>query len=1835
MMDSRSRLTALVGSVLLLTMLLVVSAATVSAAAVDLSIEKRVIGLPEFRGFAIAGEELIYEISVRNESANGTAGDVTVTDHLPPQVTYLGDTAGCGVAGQDLTCNLGPMGAWDYRMFQVKVLVNRDAVAEEPDGTGVLVNSASVEAPEDTDGDPSNNTAEFAFLVQDSADLAVVKMSKPDTEVRAGEPFVYTIFVENLGPSWARNVSIRDEIVLEPFVDAEIIGVQSDGTGDICNWQETDWGYTILCNRLEPLAVKNAWSEGRWTIQVTMEGQETQDVNNVVNVFTREGGTPDPDLSNNSAQDFIYVTDVADLSIEKSLVSCDGPLGDCVAGSHAEFHITVWNDGPSTAENVVVEDLLPAGVTVEDVSIVEGSGNCTTGIPGDPFAPLTCNLGPLVNPDGNVISIRVRIDPDYVDAETPGDYRLLENDAWTYSDTFDPDNTLNRDHVIVPIGTYSNVSMWKSGPELAKAGEEIIYNIGVANSGPSTLRGFLFYDNLPPEAEYLGYEFGPGAGSCVYPWSGFHTVLCYLDDMAPGAESHVQIRMAIKPDVMPGTVIRNWIGGYWADSAAYLPEPFPERETEVTAEADLSIVKTSEPMKIYPGEQKVYHIEVTNNGPTIAPQVTVVDTLPISVTYEIDNDNCDLTQQEPDVLECHLGNIMPGETKAFDISALVSRDAPPGEITNHAEVFMGGQGGYLDPNPDNNWAEATNLVLEPTVADLSLEKGWGEAPSNWFDGAPLGPEDCYLYDDSLNLYGLRAGCPLTFTLKVKNAGPLMAENVVVEDVMPAGVTVEGVDSPQGSCTTGIPGDPAAPLTCNLGNIPRDEGAKIMIFARADADLAWEPLENDAVVSSDLPDPDTGNNRSYVLIWVEPFSYLYLNKEGPPEIMAGEQIYYHLRIWNNGPSTAHDVHLDDELPGGVAFMGAQMYEGDGSCVPGTPHCSLGDMEPGDYREVQLWGYVDPWLAGGTVVTNTVRAWADSPFFQPVPNEPISDTVATPVNSAANLSIRKTSDPYKVYAGEQVRYDISVTNNGPSVAYNVVVSDTLDPGVEFEVSTIGCEYHPATMLGSTQPWWFNDEDGNGGALFSIDLGTGAGGLIGQMPEWLAAEIEYNNSTGRLFASMGFNPWYGDGIGPRLYELDPKTAEPLGYVELEELCSLPGLEFVDGTLYGTCSYYRDGDADLYTIDPDTGDMNYVGDTGVGTLIHGLAYDESSGIMYGLEAGEGPNELWEIDLTDGEANWLCDIAEWDDYGQEWDHVYDLRSIEFGPDGQLYGAFSQDSDLVLIDIDYDTCEITHIGDTGFSVTGLTLVEGDEPAVCHLGEIPPGETATFSIWARVKPDTLGMITNRVDVSSDNDPNPDNNFDTEANLVLGKADLKVTKYGKPDGEVRAGEELEYWVVVDNLGPGFAHDVVLYDLISSDGNFELSWFGDSEEYSCQVDNCDCEYDQCWCDHGEAQLTCRLNHPLPVMSPGSSGRWLFKVWVEAYEDQSINNLARVIGSDFDPDLSNNEAIAEHEITAVADLDLHKEAWGEVLVGCDGQTDLWEDEVAAGGMLEYTLNIYNSGPSEAENVVVEDWGLSPFLDIIGVECEKDGEDPGDGCSCNTSELGELGDENRRLVCYLGTIEWTDEDQIRISARIPSDVPEGTRLVNDAKVYSDVFDDDNGGNLASNWTYVTVTADLGVEKSQEPETTLPSLEVVYTIRVDNWGPSDAHGVLISDTLPFTPTTMTVEGCASDDGQCDVPCEVPTCPAGECPWPDVDFVAQANIPAGEHVIYTLTAIPEWVPCEPITNTAEVGFAPGYDDIDPCDCEECEGKDFAYTVSDPECTYVPLALKTYTSPDSPL
>jgi len=335
-----------------------------------------------------AGEELFYDITVINNADDTTASGVVVTDTLPAEVTYIADTASCTRTPgppDKLVCTLDDIAPGASRSFQIKTAVAANAVAATSNGTIVITNTAEVTMTNGlADTIPANNTVAEGTFIEDSADLSVVKVSKPDTHVYAGQPFTYTIIVENLGPSYARNVAITDTVLASGNFTITTVINDPNRAGDLCNLTTpasgTPAGVTFGCLLNEPLAPLSV-GPGQWKIQVELVADETQDIDDLVSVTTINDGTPDPDLSNNQAEDLISVTDVADLAVTKT--SNDASVN---AGERTSWDITVTNNGPSTAENVVLTDVLPRAMVDGSISVT--GANCALGTPGDPFDPL-------------------------------------------------------------------------------------------------------------------------------------------------------------------------------------------------------------------------------------------------------------------------------------------------------------------------------------------------------------------------------------------------------------------------------------------------------------------------------------------------------------------------------------------------------------------------------------------------------------------------------------------------------------------------------------------------------------------------------------------------------------------------------------------------------------------------------------------------------------------------------------------------------------------------------------------------------------------------------------------------------------------------------------------------------------------------------------------------------------------------------------------------------------------------------------------------------------------------------------------------------------------------------------------------------------------------------------------------------------------------------------------------------------------------------------------------------------------------------------------------------
>src|SRR5690606_21411494 len=128
--------------------------------AVDLQLVKRAT-----LGEAPQGGVFGYSLYVTNLDLEVDATGVTVTDPLPPGVSYVADDGGCARSGATLTCALGPL-AKGGGMAGVHVTVRADAAPG-----ALIINTASASADQ-PDANPADNADSVTTTISNTAPVA-------------------------------------------------------------------------------------------------------------------------------------------------------------------------------------------------------------------------------------------------------------------------------------------------------------------------------------------------------------------------------------------------------------------------------------------------------------------------------------------------------------------------------------------------------------------------------------------------------------------------------------------------------------------------------------------------------------------------------------------------------------------------------------------------------------------------------------------------------------------------------------------------------------------------------------------------------------------------------------------------------------------------------------------------------------------------------------------------------------------------------------------------------------------------------------------------------------------------------------------------------------------------------------------------------------------------------------------------------------------------------------------------------------------------------------------------------------------------------------------------------------------------------------------------------------------------------------------------------------------------------------------------------------------------------------------------------------------------------
>lgn len=745
---------------------------------------------------AAAGEPFFYSIGVFS-TGPATAENVVVTDELDPNLEILGTpitTRGaCEVAGQTVTCTVPSLDPYDY--FEIQIKVRALAV-------GQVDNTATVALDGDDPSQDDNSAShELEVLAAGAADLAIFKVG--DWGGAAGAPFTYEVHVANHGPGTASNVTITDDL-------PEGMAFQS-ATASQGSCTETEGRVECVIPTLAPH--ESAYAG------ITVIPDAPGDVTNTATVTTPEGD--DPNEGNNTSE---YATTIfgpgsADLSISKS-VSGFGAVGQDVA-----FLIDVFNHGPSPAGKVVVTDPLPAGLTFVGASASQGV--CS-------FDALTrtveCRLGTV----GLFRAARVRI---VVEPQQDGS---TENTATVAHEADDPqpDNDEAMAALEVAPDGATDVAISKEGFNVAVAGANYTYTIGVWNNGWSGAQDVEVTDPLPASLQFVSGVMTSTGTPCT---EDLGTVTCLVGDMGPFASEQIDL-----------TVVPLEVGE--VENTATVTTGSPDvnednneddKEINVVPQgtADLAISKSGWWPFAAAGEEYAFWINVQNNGPSAAPDVVVTDSVPGTMTIvhvSPSTGTCEIVAQD---VTCSLGTI-----EAYGGGFVEIRVVPTaaGTYRNTARLTSGAN----DDEADNDEDEFELEVFEPGTADLEIDKTDSVDPA-------------------------AAGQPFQYVLTAANNGPDVAHETEIVDTLPEGVSFGSAEASQGSCAH----DPATrKVTCALGDVHPFGYVTVVITVTAGAEGTF--LDT-ALISHDGPDPDTEDNTDAEETTVVP------DIAGDPEAQGGQ------------------------------------------------------------------------------------------------------------------------------------------------------------------------------------------------------------------------------------------------------------------------------------------------------------------------------------------------------------------------------------------------------------------------------------------------------------------------------------------------------------------------------------------------------------------------------------------------------------------------------------------------------------------------------------------------------------------------------------------------------------------------------------------------------------------------------------------------------------------------------------------------------------------------------------------------------------------------------------
>ena len=1160
------------------------------------------------------------------------------------------------------------------------------------------------------DSNLSNNNASVNITVPDCVILNITKVAtggivseEPNKEVIAGEKITYTVIVSNYGPSVATNVYLTDL-----FNADELLNMEYNSNG---NWVKYNNGIA-----LGDIDVNEAvMILFRATVNHSTRGL----INNTVKITTDIKDA----RGNFEANETVKAIDNSTLVINKtSNVDAINP------GDLFNYTIVITAEGSSDSLGVILTDKLDQSLLDAQNAVFYVNGNYVGKWNG------SYNIGTLKT--GNSVTVTIEVKALNSANKDIFNKAIVENE----------EGFINESNKTVHVNTVDLAINKTSDKVTYKYLDNVIYTIVVTNHGPDDSFNVTVRDMLPNTLRFIS------ASGNYDPVTG----IWFIGHLAKGQSATLTITaQAIFPGIITNDA--NVTGsGYDVNLTnnhdnitITVPDCVILNVNKVAIGGVINI--TGGIKNVVAGEEVIYQVLVSNQGPSTAVNVVLTDNYQTKdltvVAYSLDNITWIPYTKGANI---NLGDMTSGSSILVYFKAMVNASTR-GIVHNVVNITTDTD----DVRGIFSAEEHVNVMANSTLK----------------------------VDKTAEIKELNPGDTIHYIITVTAGGSSDSLNIVLKDILDS--TLLDVNS----ATYAVDGVNKGVWTgsLSLGKIATGNSVTVDIWAKVLSSADRDVFNLVNVTSDEHPEGNTSNVSVHVRI-VDLAVDKLVNDSVPKYL---DMIEYTIVVVNNGPDKSFNVTVGDLLPDGVKFISST-----GQYNPDTGVWFVGDLDANESATLKIVVQV---IKVGNI-TNNVNVTGTGHDTNLTNN---NDSVSVNVPESVLLNITKVANSTIIVAGENVGYTVTVTNYGPSVATNVVLKDIFNSkellNLQYSLNGVDwLDYDEAVSLGDINVgadvtvYFRAKVNGSvrGDVLNIVNINTGVDDARGNFSDNETVNVIANTTLVVIKDAeiKELNP--GDTVHFIVTVIAGGSSDSLN-VNLNDILDAKLLD-VAGATYAVNGVNKGS----WTGSIDLGNM--LTGTTVTVDIWAKILDTADRDVFNLvnvtsdehPEGNTSNTTVHVRIVDLAVDKLVNnsVPKYLDMIE-----YTIVVVNNGPDKSFNVTVG---DLLPDGVKFISSTGQYNPDTG---------------VWFVGDLDANESATLKIVVQVI--KVGNITNNVNVTgTGHDTNLTNNNDSVSVNVPESVLLNITKVANSTIIV-AGENVGYTVTVTNYGPSVATNVVLKDIFNS--------------------------------------------------------------------------------------------------------------------------------------------------------------------------------------------------------------------------------------------------------------------------------------------------------------------------------------------------------------------------------------------------------------------------------------